>query len=113
MTLTEEDKNWILEMLGRVQKQPDSSAGAQLRSSKRIRDELSNGLTTSIDQATKTGEQVLVGGVKLAGLGLSVAARLTQVTTRALGAGVDRYVDELGDAMMNRSKRGEHSFPLT
>lgn len=45
---------------------------------------------------------MIVGGVRLAGLGLSVIARISQVTTKALGAGVDAYVSELGDAMRQK-----------
>jgi hypothetical protein len=118
MTLTEEDRNWILEMLGKVQQQQQQSnnvaAGPRpVEASRGVRDDLSKSMAAGIDQATKTGEQLLVGGVRLAGLGLSVIAKITQVTTKAVGAGVDMYVDELSNAMMNQSKKRERSFPLS
>lgn len=96
MTLTEEDKNWILEMLNRAQ-QPKTAG------------DLPKTVTSGIEQMTRTGEQLMVSGVKLAGLGLSVIARISQVTSRALDAGIDMYVEELSNAM---SRKHERKFPL-
>ncbi len=87
MALTEEDKNWILEAVVKA----SQSQGRQTPNEAR-----------RVEQVTKTGERVLIGGVRLAGLGLSVIARTAQVTTKALGAGVDEYVTELGKAMSQK-----------
>jgi hypothetical protein len=110
MTLTEEDKSWILEMLARVQHQSNNLGATRSSGASITAGDLPKVVGSAIDQGTKTGEQLIVGGVRLAGLGLSVFARISQVTTRAVGAGVDRYVDELTDAM---SRNHERSFPLT
>jgi hypothetical protein len=112
VTLTEEDKNWILEMLNRVQDQRSYNQGAVRLQIASITTDLPKTVTAGIEQATKTGEQLMVGGVRLAGLGLSVIARVSQVTSRAFNAGVDMYVDELSNAM-NRKKNNERSFPMS
>jgi len=95
MALTEEDKNWIMEAIMKAS-QPNATVRFQGRQPQSE--------TRRVEQVTKTGESVLIGGVRLAGLGLSVVARTAQVTTKAIGAGVDMYVDELGKAMGQRHR---------
>jgi hypothetical protein len=109
MTLTEEDKNWILEMLNRVQ-QSKNQGGARPTVASITAVDLPKTVTSGIEQVTRTGEQLMVSGVRLAGLGLSVIARFSQVTSRAVDAGIDMYVDELSNAM---SRKPERRFPLT
>jgi O-succinylbenzoate synthase len=108
--LSEEDKTWILEMLNTVQlHQSNDRRGANpLKPS--ISGDLPRTVTSGIEQMTKTSEQLVISGVKLAGLGLSVIARISQVTSRAVTAGVDVYVDELSDAMKGKHER---TFPLS
>lgn len=103
MTLTEEDKNWILEAITRAQQIPyRETETARSKRTQPLETGKLSGVSGRIDDATKTGEKMIVGGVRLAGLGLSVIARISQVTTKALGAGVDAYVSELGDAMRQK-----------
>ena len=109
MTLTEEDKNWILEMLNRVQQSNNQGAARPPRASITFGD-IPKTVTSGIEQVTRTGEQLMVSGVRLAGLGLSVIARISQVTSRAMDAGIDMYVDELSNAM---NRKHERSFPLS
>jgi hypothetical protein len=109
MTLTEEDKNWILEMLNRAQQSKSQGSSRPLVSSLNP-ENLSKTVSSGIEQATKTSEQVMISGVRLAGLGLSVIARLSQVTSKAVDAGVNMYVDELSNAM---TRKHERRFPLT
>ncbi len=110
MTLTEEDKHWILEMLKGVQ-QSNNQGGARPPPTASIAvGNLPNTAMSGIERVTKTSEQLMVGGVRLAGLGLSAIARISQVTSRAVDAGIDTYVDELSNAMRRKHER---SFPLS
>jgi len=90
--------------------QSNDQRGANPSRTSSIEGDLPRTVTSGIEQVTKTGEQLLIGGARLAGLGLSVIARISQVTSRAVNAGVDMYVDELSDAMKGKHER---TFPLS
>ena len=92
MALTEEDKQWILDAI-RGGNQSESASISRLGSSATVR------------RSTKTAEELLIGGVRLAGLGLAVMAKMSQITTRAIDAGVEVYVNELGTAMNQKHSK--------
>ena len=104
MALTEEDKNWIVEVIMKAN-QHSTIASERSQGTYSLKDRQRQDERGRIERVARTGERAVVGGVRLAGLGLAVVARTTQVATRALGAGVDVYVSELEKAMNQKHRQ--------